>query len=333
MIPVLKGLAAAVLVSTAAAAQALGGIQLLRSAGSFPPHVAGAFGEERGVLVEQAPDGSYVVLDRATHSVHAVTADRRSVRRIVDIGHEDGAVFMPTGLDVGPDGSFAVLDRPAMGEPRARVQVFDASGRRRWGFSPAVELVSRIPAPGGGSVNPPLGAGSIRYTGTSVLLSHPQSGRLMTEYSPAGKVLRAIGALRKTGAESDRASHIELNVGLPLIDPAGGYYYVFITGEPRFRKYDEKGSLLLDRVVSAREIAGPADKPAPVAAIRTAAVSPDGHLWLALATPLVYVYDDRGINTRVLQLRGAGPIRPTSLSFANDGRLLATPGFYEFDTP
>ena len=37
---------------------------------------------------------------------------------------------------------------------------------------------------------------------------------------------------------------LPLNSGLPLAIPSGGYYFVFQTGEPRFRRYDAMGRLM-----------------------------------------------------------------------------------------
>ena len=51
----------------------------------------------------------------------------------------------------------------------------------------------------------------------------------------------------------------------------------------------------------------------------------------AEANPPVYVYDTSGDKARTLQFNGAGIITPTSLAFGRDGRLLVTPGCYEFD--
>ena len=47
--------------------------------------------------------------------------------------------------------------------------------------------------------------------------------------------------------------------------------------------------------------------------------------------PYTYVYDKDGDKIRTVQFHGAGLINPTSLSFAPNGRLLVTPGCYEFD--
>ena len=38
-----------------------------------------------------------------------------------------------------------------------------------------------------------------------------------------------------------------MNAGLPLVDPTGGFYYVFIAGKPMFRKYSAKGTLVFER--------------------------------------------------------------------------------------
>jgi hypothetical protein len=42
------------------------------------------------------------------------------------------------------------------------------------------------------------------------------------------------------------------------------------------------------------------------------------------------VYDAHGDKIRTIQFRAAGLIGPTSLFFTTDGRLLVTPGCYEF---
>jgi len=66
-------------------------------------------------------------------------------------------------------------------------------------------------------------------------------------------------------------------------------------------------------------------------AIRAAAVDPQGQLWISLSQPYTYVYDARGDKVRTVQFSAAGTISPTSLFFTRDGRLLVTPGCYEFD--
>lgn len=140
--------------------------------------------------------------------------------------------------------------------------------------------------------------------------------------------------------------HLALNAGLALVDPTGGYFYVFLAGRPMFRRYDGNGTLQFERLVQGREIddllaAQPTRWPrrrveereipfvAPV--VRTAAVDGSGQLWISLAVPYTYVFDPQGDKARIVQFSAAGTISPTSLAFSRSGRLLVTPGCYEFD--
>ena len=56
------------------------------------------------------------------------------------------------------------------------------------------------------------------------------------------------------------------------------------------------------------------------------------HTWVTFVVPYTYVYDRDGDKIRTVQFRAAGIITPTSLFFGAKGRLLVTPGLYEFDT-
>lgn len=155
-----------------------------------------------------------------------------------------------------------------------------------------------------------------------------------------------LGALRPTGHEEDRDLHLALNAGVPLIDPRGGFYFVFQTGEPVFRKYDGEGRLVFERRMQGLEIddivatlpsvwprrrTEDGEMPLVAPTIRTAAVDPDGNLWVSFVAPYTYVYDPEGDKIRTLQFRAAGLLAPDSLSFGPSGRLLVTPGLYEFD--
>jgi hypothetical protein len=51
---------------------------------------------------------------------------------------------------------------------------------------------------------------------------------------------------------------------------------------------------------------------------------------VTLTVPFTYVYDPAGEKIRTVTFRAAGPLAPTSLFFARDGRLLVTPGCYVF---
>lgn len=327
-------LGAFALVSTSHAALR---VEVLQSTGGLPPHIVGLFEEPLGF--QQTPGGPYYVFDRRGHTVYSIDADKAAARKLIEIGQEQGRVIQPRGFDVAPDGTFVIGDAPRAAE---RVQIFGPAGLRTGGFflpgrpTPAVMAGTLV-------LN---GIASIEFTGDRLLVSHPESGSLFTEYSTAGWALRSFGRLRDTGFEHDRDLHVALNSGIPLVDPTGGYLFVFLGGRPTFRKYDEKGALLferhiegveLDQFVASLPTRWPTrrieDREVPFVAptVRTAAVDPNGQLWVSLSVPYTYVYDTQGDKVRTVQFRSAGIISPTSLFFTRDKRLLVTPGCYEFD--
>ena len=313
-------------------------VEILRSIGGLPPHIAGGFHEAVGF--QQGPDGTYYVFDRRAHAVFSVNAARTAVRTLVDIGQEEGRVIQPKGFGLARDGRIVVADAP---RGRQRIQVFDPAGTRVSGFylqgQPAAQIVVD---------NLMLnGTGSVQFAGDRLLLSHPESGALVTSYTAAGYPTSTFGRLRPTGFESDRELHLAHNAGLPLADPTGGFYFVFMTGRPIFRKYAVDGTLVFERHIEGTEIdalldAQPSvwprrrieDREVPFVApvIRAAAVSPRGELWISLGVPYTYVYDNQGDKTRTVQFFGAGPVSPTSLAFGRGETLLVTPGCYEFST-
>lgn len=312
-------------------------VEMLRSTGSLPPHIVGSYDE--ALNFQQDASGTYFVFDRRGHTVHTVDANKTATRKILEIGQEDGRVIQPTGFDVAADGRFVVTDVP---RAQQRVQTFDRSGTLLTGFflpgMPAARVVI-----GNVMLN---GASSVQHTGSTLLISHPESGALFTEYSPGGYAQRSIGGLRTTGFEDDREVHIAMNAGLPLVDPAGGFYYVFITGRPIFRKYSDKGALVFERHIEGRELDAVLDSqptlwprrrvqdrevPLVTPVIRAAGVSLTGELWVSLGVPYTYVYNSDGDKVRTVQFTGAGLISPTSLFFSRTGKLLVTPGCYEFD--
>ena len=311
-------------------------VERLRSIGGLPPHIAGSFTEAVGF--QQGPDGTYYVFDRRAHAVFAIDAARSAVRTLVTIGQEEGRLIQPRGFDVASDGRIVVADAP---RNRHRIQVFDPAGVRQAGFYLQGQPASQV-------VVDDLvlnGTGSVHFGGSRLLLSHPESGVLVTAYTPAGYPTMTFGLLRPTGFESDRELHLAHNAGLPLADPTGGFYFVFLAGRPIFRKYSAEGTLLFERHIEGSEIdvlldAQPTrwprrrveDREVPFVApvIRAAAVSPGGELWISLAAPYTYVYDAQGDKIRTVQFYGAGLIGPTSLSFGRNGTVLVTPGCYEF---
>ena len=212
-------------------------VEILRSTGGLPAHIVGLFEEPLGF--QQPPGGAYYVFDRRGHSVYAVDSGKKGAIKLVEIGPELGRIIQPRGFDSSATGSFVVADAPRTVD---RIQIFGAGGLRTGGFtlparqnSTAIEIGSLVMS----------GIGAIQYAGANLLISHPESGTLFTEYSPGGYAQRSVGRLRATGHEADRDVHLALNVGLPLPDPTGGYFYVFVGGRPMFHKYDASGRLLV----------------------------------------------------------------------------------------
>jgi len=209
------------------------------------------------------------------------------------------------------------------------------------GIGPEVTSAARVVL-GSLSLN---GVGTLTYTGRSIVMSQPDSGWLITEYGLAGTPTRTMGQLRRTGHESDRQLHLALNAGIPVPDPSGGFFFVFMAGPPAFRKYSADGELVYERAIQGREIDpviaamptrwprrtdGDSELPMVAPTIRTAAVDGSGRLWVSFVLPFTYVYDADGEKVRTVQFRGAGLIAPSSLSFTKGGRVLVTPGCYEF---
>lgn len=328
--------AALLLVAVAAARLSALQPETLRAAGSLPPHIVGLFEEPAGF--HQSASGLYYVFDRRAHAVYTIDPTRTIARKAVDIGAEAGRIIQPYGFDVAPDGSFVVADIPRAED---RVQLFDATGTFTFGFFITTRVRARVTL-GNVVLN---GIASIQHAGNALLVSYPETGALFTEYSLTGRATRSIGQLRPTGYEQEHDLHIAMNAGLPLVDPAGGYYFVFITGRPMFRKYDAAGTLLFERHIEGPEL-DPAiasqptrwprrqlqDREVPFVSplVRAAAVDSKGQLWVSLSVPFTYVYDQHGDKMRAVQFSAAGIISPTSLSFTRDGRLLVTPGCYEF---
>lgn len=310
------------------------GPEVVRSSGAVPPEVSGRYRQPAGF--QQSESGQLFVFDRRGHTVYGIDEKLESTWQIVQVGAEPGRVIEPTAFSVAPDGTFVVADAP---NGRERVQIFTPVGFRIGGFTLPGRSRPRVIFDGfviGG-------IGSLQYTGSSILMSLPESGALFGEYTLSGSATRLIGSPRRTGHEADPELHAALNVGLPLRDPTGGFFFVFQTGEPRFRKYDQAGELVYERVIQGREIDDFVAKlptrwprretsewPFVAPTIRTAAVDPRGRLWISFVVPYTYVFDGDGDKIRTLQFRGAGLVSPNSLFFDRNGRILVTPGLYEF---
>jgi hypothetical protein len=311
-------------------------VEVLKAVGGLAPDVVGLFREPIGF--KQTAIGDYYVFDRRGHAVYRVDQAGRDSRKLVQIGAEDGRVIEPSAFDAAANGSFAVADAP---NGRERVQVFDPGGVRTGGFLLPGRGAARVVL-GSLSLN---GVGTLTFTGRAVIMSQPDSGWLITEYGLAGTPTRTMGHLRRTGQEQDRQLHLALNAGIAIPDPAGGFFFVFMAGPPAFRKYDAEGALIYERAIQGREIdpvvaalptrwprrsGGDGELPMVSPAVRTAAVDAAGRLWVSFVVPFTYVYDVDGEKIRTIQFRGAGVVAPSSLSFTAGGRLLITPGCYEF---
>lgn len=319
--------------------QDIGRVVAVRSTGAIPPFISGEFEDASGFALR--PDGSALVFDRRRHRVYTIDRARTGVKPLVEVGYELGRVLRPTAFDVADSGDFIVADAP---ERRPRVSIFQANGKVLSTFSLATSDAPRITVDNV-VIN---GIAAARYTGTTVLVNQPETGVLMSEYSVTGVAQRRVGLLRRTGFESDPDVHLAFNAALPLPTPDGGLYVVFLAGPPAFRKYSASGELEFERVIQGRGIdamvmrmptqwprrsVDDVSYPLVLPSVRTAAVDRGGRLWVAMPTSHLYVYDTDGEKTRTLQLFGAGPLTPSSMWFARDGRLLVTPGLYEFAPP
>lgn len=303
---------------------------------SVPPEIAGRFRDPRGF--QQSASGEYFVFDRRAHAVWGLDPRLEGAFLIVDIGSEPGRILDPTAFAVAPDGSFVVADAP---RGMARIQAFTPAGFRTAGFfvdqaaRPRITIDNTVMS----------GIGTMQFTGTSVLLSQPENGALVSEYMLTGKPMRSVGTLRATGHEPDHDVHIALNSGIPLLASSGALYYVFQAGLPVFRKYDSAGHLIYERQIQGREIdelvptlpsswpRNPIDGELPLVrpTVRAAAVDRDDRLWVAFEAGFTYVFDPDGDKVRVVRFRGAGAVSPTTMFFGPGGRLLVTPGLHEFE--
>ena len=307
------------------------------AARALPAEVAGRFRDLADL--QQAADGTYYAFDRMSHSVHRLNAAWTSATRIVAIGQAKGELLQPSAFDSAAD-VFAVSDAPFGVD---RIQIFYKDGTPLHAFQPRIRSLPRVTL-GSAVMN---GAGSLALTADSVLLSEPDTGWLVSRYAIDGSEECGFGLLRNTGHETDPDVHIGLNTGVPLPAADGGTWFIFQAGVPVLRKYDRTGELQferhiegveLDPIVRALPISWPRRRigdgkelPFILPNVQAAAVAPDGSLWIALSLPYVYVFDASGEKTRVVQLEGAGTISATSLAFSRDGRLIVTPGGYEFD--
>jgi hypothetical protein len=312
-------------------------VDTLKSVNALPPHIAGRF--EELAACQRSEAGDYFIFDRRAHAVFGMPASLSGTpRELVGVGADKGRVLRPSAFDLAPDRTFVIADAPFRAP---RVQLFFETGARLGGFAlarseaPTITLYGVVVS----------GVGSVQYTGKSIFISQPDSGALVTEYAPDGRLIRTFGELRPTGQEADRDVHLALNTGRIVVNPLGGFYYVFLAGTPLFRKYDAAGKLLFERHIEGTELdeyvrtmpaswpkrAAANEIPLVMPAVRAAEADGAGNLWISLAVPFTYVYDAAGDKRRTVQFSAAGIVSPTSLFFGRDGRLIVTPGCYAFE--
>jgi hypothetical protein len=306
---------------------------------ALPPEIAGRFRDLANL--QQAAGGFYYAFDRRSHAVYRIDAAWRTATPLVTIGQAQGELLQPSAFDASGE-QFVVSDAPFGLD---RLQVFFKDGTALGAFQPRIRSLPRVTF-GSVVMN---GAGSLEFTGDSILLSEPDTGWLVTEYSVKGAPLRYFGRLRPTGHEPQTDVHIGLNTGIPLAAAGGGHWFIFQAGVPMLRRYDATGELLFERHIEGveldpiiralpttwptRRVRGDRELPLILPNVQAAAAAPDGSVWIALSSGYVYVYDAHGDKTRVVELHGAGRIAPSSLAFSASGRLIVTPGGYEFDVP
>jgi len=329
----------ALLVATLRAAPV---VDVLTPVGGLPPSIVG---QMRGpAAFVQTSDGKYIVFDLRGHQIFGVDAAKKALKKLVAIGPSDGQILQPTGFAYSANKTFTVIDQPAKYE---RVQTFYEDGTplsrfQRW---PAPNGALRVNANGGlfGGLTAMAPIGRNFLTPAQSAVNAPSD--LIDEIDPDGNIVRRIGNLRPTGQDDDPALRRALNVGIPLVAPDGSIYFVFTTGLPMFQKYSAKGELLFERHIEGPELdvtiqslptmwprsaSQGGAMPVVTTTVTTAAIDGDGRVWISLASPYTYVYDADGNKTRTLQFRGTEMMTPTSFFFTKDGRVLVTPGCYEF---
>lgn len=329
---------ATVAVAGAVARVPASAIEVITATGGLPPNIVGQFREAAAFV--QADDGRYIVYDRRAQTVYAVDAGKRQLSKLIVIGPSDGEILRPLAFAASRRRTLLILDNPGEYE---RVQVFHDTGT-------PLGVFRRFPDTGDAlhlNVDAMLssGLGTVSAIDTDILTQSPDGKSLISQYEPSGTMTRRIGRLRPTGHENDRELHLAMNSGIPLAAPDGSVYFVFTAGIPMFRKYSPNGELVYERHIEGPELdttlqtlpttwpkrtVKNIEFPMVASTVATAAIDPQGRLWVSLTAPFTYVYDTDGNKMRTVQFRGAGVLSPRQLFFTKDGRILAAPGCYEF---
>lgn len=322
-----------------AAGSTLPAVEVLTPIGGLPPNIVGQMRAPTAFV--QTSDGKYIVFDLRGQQVYGVDAAKKVLKRLVAIGPSDGQILQPTGFAYSTNKTFTIIDQPGKYE---RVQTFYEDGTplsrfQRW---PAPNGALRVNGNGGlfGGLTAiaPLGRNLL----TAAQASSDSQTDLMHELDADGNTVRRIGSVRTTGQDQDPGLRRALNAGIPVVAADGSIFFVFTTGVPLFRKYSAAGELLFERHIEGPELdviiqslptvwsTAKGQMPVVTSTVTTAALDPDGRLWISLGGPFTYVYDADGNKTRTVQFRGTDLMTPTHFFFTKDGRVLVTPGCYEF---
>jgi hypothetical protein len=318
------------------AAEAPDVVQVLKPIAALPIAIATALPEP--IAFVETSSGDEVILDRKQSSLFLVDAARADARRIVGSGPGPSGLTSPSALALSSADLIAVAD---VVNDVNRIQYFSPRGARVGGFYLPDRPRAHV-SYGGLAINQ---INALVFERQSFFVNLPSRGQLISELDASGQTVRQIGALRATGQPPNPDLDALLNIGVPVRAPDGGFYFIFETGVPMFRKYDATGALVFERHIEGPELDGALQRlptvwrldgpdagalPIIQPLVRTAAVDRLGRLWISLAAPYTYVYDARGDKIRTVAFHATGPIAVRSLFFADRDRVLVTPGCYEF---
>ena len=201
---------------------------------SMPAHIAGTFNDL--AACHTTPDGDYLVFDRRAHSVYRVPPKGP---RATDHPDRCRAGPHPPAARLRFGARRHLRDRRCAAGHRTRPD-FLLSGRSGRRVHAADAERCRTVALGDLVLS---GVGSLDYTGKTVLVSHPSSGALVTEYALDGRVLRTFGELRAHGPRTGprAAPGAQRRDRDRAARTAAGSTSCSSSGVPAFRKYDAAG--------------------------------------------------------------------------------------------
>ena len=148
--------------------------------GAVPAHIAGRFREPTGF--QQSASGQYFVFDRrGARRVRPRRTSSRARGRSSRSAPKTGASSIRPRSPSQPDGTFVVADAP---NGRERIQIFTPAGLRDRRLPAAAAAAKTRVVLGNIVLN---GIGSLQYTGTSILMSQPETGALDHRVHVAGR--------------------------------------------------------------------------------------------------------------------------------------------------